>query len=48
MMFVIAIMLIIAMMIVMMIVMIRNFMSENVIVMSYDLMMLIMVAMRKV
>ena len=45
MMFVIAIMLIIAVMIVMMI---RNFMSENVIVMSYDLMMLIMVAMRKV
>lgn len=45
MMFVIAIMLIIAMMIVMMI---RYFMSENVIVMSYDLMMLIMVAMRKV
>ena len=45
MMFVIAIMLIIAMMIVMII---RHFMSENVIVMSYDLMMLIMVAMRKV
>lgn len=45
MMFVIAIMLIIAMMIAMMI---RNFMSENFIVMSYDLMMLIMVAMRKV
>lgn len=45
MMFVIAIMLIIAMMIAMMI---RNFMSENVIVMSYDLIMLIMVAMRKV